>query len=322
MNLTANTTNTTAKADNKTDKFVQLVDLERKDNGLGRPIGRTCYRVAKFNTDGTPRAEPEIQADIIKVKLEQAAKNARYLESKGIAKPGTVNLSMFKSALTPHNAEEHPPVTTEFKYGGLNLILDNNTGNTCAIFGSSKRGKSTAMMNIFKDYYANKVPDDLIAILFARNPQISAYSGVKGRLIMCDEFRSDIIADQCNINKVANNKFNFLNLIDDFINLKYSLSLDDLLLTLRNSNISTIICLQYVNTLSKAARSNVNNVLLFGQNTDEAAEVCINVYLKSWFRRQKVPESQWVNMFHTITSDHGFFHVHPASSAVSICKYI
>ena len=92
---------------------------------------------------------------------------------------------------------------------------------------------------------------------------------------------------------------------------------------MRNSNISTIICLQYVNTLSKAARSNVNNVLLFGQNTDEAAEVCINVYLRTWFKKQGVHGLvDQISEFHRLTLDHGFFHVHPATGKVSLCKLI
>lgn len=299
--------------------FIQcnLIDYERRDQGLGKPLGRTCYKILKYNPDGTEKTKEEIVTEKMKMKMEQQAKNAKYLETTGKVKPGTINLVNMKSAI---NLPE-PKVRIDIQHGGLNLILDQNTGNTCAIFGSSKRGKSTIMMQIFRDYYANKVPDELIAILFARNPQIDMYTSNK--LITCDEFRPDIIMDECEINKLSKNKFTFLNLIDDFINLKHSLSLDDLILTMRNSNISTIICLQYVNTLSKPARSNVNNVLLFGQNTDEAAEVCINVYLRTWFKKNGINNLvDQIAEFHRLTSDHGFFHVHPMTNTVSLCKLI
>ena len=301
--------------------FVQcnLIDYERRDLGLGKPLGRTCYKISKYNPDGTERSREEISADRIKMKMEQQAKNAKYLETTGKVKPGTVNLVNMKSAINL----QPPKTTIDIQHGGLNLILDAGTGNTCAIFGSSKRGKSTIMMQIFRDYYMNKVPNELIAILFARNPQISTYKLPQDKLILCDEFRPDIVMDQCEVNKLSGNKFAFLNLIDDFINLKHSLSLDDLILTMRNSNMSTVICLQYVNTLSKPARSNVNNVLLFGQNTDEAAEVCINVYLRTWFKKNGISSlMDQITEFHRLTSDHGFFHVHPATGTVSLCKLI
>lgn len=303
----------------KTHVQCNLTDYERRDLGLGRPLGRTCYKIYKYHPDGTEKTLEDINTEKMKLKMEQQAKNAKYLETLGTVKPGTINLVNVKSAI---NLPE-PKTRTEIQHGGLNLILDEGTGNTCAIFGSSKRGKSTIMMQIFRDYYMQKVPNELIAILFARNPQISAYKVPQDKLILCDEFRPDIVMDQCEINKKSHNKFAFLNLIDDFINLKHSLTLDDLVLTMRNSNISTIICLQYVNTLSKPARSNVNNVLLFGQNTDEAAEVCINVYLRTWFKKNGILNlTDQIVEFHRLTLDHGFFHVHPATGTVSLCKLI
>lgn len=328
---------------NRIYKITHLTDIERKVAGLGSPPGRVSIRVDLIR-DGIARSATEVADEISKLKDDQKAQNEAYIERTGYKPTRATNKAKSVSAaertgsspaqltqLIPSvllsAAEQYQPV-----YGALVLKLDPGTGNSVCVFGSSKRGKSTAMMHIWRTYYSRSVPEEggdpddkskrLIPILFAKNAQISLYDSdpADKKLLRSDSFRPWVIAAQRKIQRESKNKFEFANFIDDFIDLKHSVTLDDMILTMRNSLISTVICLQYVNNLSKSGRSNVNNVLLFGQNTDEAAEVCINVYLKSWFKAQKIREVDWVPVFHKITADHGFFHVHPASGVVAICK--
>lgn len=323
-------------------KYVHLLSYEKEKAGLGKPLGRVSYKIQLVSWDPvkeiqTPRPREEIEAEIAKLKADTKAQNMAFLAA---GNRRDTNLGANSSEIPivhqnpkidtnnddrGHKPQEIPRSITTYAYEPLKLILDPDTGNTTCIFGSSKRGKSTTMMKIYEEYYKPYIPkktykgkNAIIPFLFAKSIQINLYNA-KG-LIKSDKFRPEFIDAQRKINRYSKNSHSFVNFIDDFINLKHSLTLDDLILTLRNSNISTVICLQYVNTLSKPARSNVNNVLLFGQNTDEAAEVCINVYLKSWFKSQKIPEPDQVPIFHKITADHGFFHIHPSTGKVTICK--
>lgn len=302
-------------------KYMHLTDYEKRAAGMGAPPGRTTFRIELFK-DGEKRSAEDVKAECDKIKEELKERNKKFmLANTGSDRVGRTHENGVKFT----EVIEHkmiPDKLRDIRYGDLELVLDAGTGNTGCIFGSSKRGKTFAMMHIFRKYYS-KVPtggdeSGVIPLMFARNIQLSAYDDK--RLILSDEFRPDVVVAEQKLQRISKNKYEFVNFIDDFIDLKHSVSLDELILTYRNSLISSYICLQYVNTLSKAGRSNVNNVLLFGQNTDEAAEVCVNVYLKSWFKSLKVPEREWVPLFHKVTMDHGFFHVHPASGAVRICK--
>jgi hypothetical protein len=320
----------------KKTNYFHTTDLARKSQGIGSPPGRITHKIPLWEIDLTTheyvkRADEDVEADKQLIKENQAVKNDLFVAETGYKRrKNTINtidndtqepveqpkMSIFKQKDV---VKENVKTLTQIKYQPLQLVLDPLTGNTCAIFGSSKRGKSTAMMQIYRDYYMSQARKTLIPILFAKSTQIPLYD--LPDLIISSEFDPNVIKYEQKLNRYSKNKFIFVNFIDDFIDLKHDLTLDNLLLTFRNSNLSTYICLQYVNTLSKAARSNVNNVLLFGQNTDEAAEVCIKVYLANYFKKNGIiglPDQ--VAYFHKVTLDHGFFHVHPATGNVTICK--
>ncbi len=67
---------------------------------------------------------------------------------------------------------------------GLDLRLDPRTGNSTVLLGSSKKGKSTLLMWIYRKYYKKKA---WITTLFSINSQISTYKGEKD-LLKCNSF--------------------------------------------------------------------------------------------------------------------------------------
>lgn len=194
------------------------------------------------------------------------------------------------------------------------LILDENTGNTTVLFGSSKTGKSTLMMKLYRDYYDEK---KTLTTLFAMNPQIDLYGKKDKYLIKCPYLNKNTLKYidwQRLLNISENNKYNFLNLFDDFIDVRYNSLINNLILTYRNSNVSSMLCLQYVNLLSKQARANVNNIFLFRINSDESIEVAIKVYLYSLFNRLGVDKDSHITYYKKLTDGHNYIYIHPASN--------
>lgn len=292
-------------------RYSVVTDHEQRDK-TGNGVIR--WRVKNWNDDGTPRDDQEVKQEIQVIRDQMKKKNEEYARSLGKTLADGIRNTAYKEVII----QSPLSLSSIIKYEPLQMHLDSDTGNTGAIFGSSKRGKTTLLMEIYKKYYQSSVPDNLIPIAFVKNSQIGAYA--KNGLIKIDEWKPEIIEAERKIQKFSKNKHEFLNLIDDFLDIKHQKMLDNLILSFRNSKISSYICLQYVNALSKSARSNVNNVFIFGQNTDEAADVSINCYLASYFRTNKIPKDQWTQVFHKITSDHGFFHIYPSTMEVRICK--
>lgn len=199
-----------------------------------------------------------------------------------------------------------------------NFKLDPGTGNSTVIFGSSKTGKSTLMMHIYDKYY--KTNKDFICSLFSINSHIKIYDD-DGNLLKCNTFNDDsqkYILLQKYINSKADNKCNFLNMFDDIINFKYCNLINEMIMTYRNSNMSTIMCLQFAFLFSKMNRANANNIIIFGANSDEARLDLIKTFLKSHFRKMGLKnfDSQMA-FFKEVTNDHGFIYIHTASDSIS-----
>lgn len=208
------------------------------------------------------------------------------------------------------------------------LKLDANTGNTVFICASSKAGKTTLQMYLYKKYFAKS-----IAIMFAHNPQLKIYK--QKNLIVTDNFQPDIIEIMRRLNRISKNKFDFTILLDDQIKVKTD-AIQDMMLSLRNSNISSIVSLQYINLLSKACRGNVNNVLLGSLNSDENILVAIKCYLMSFMhsafktsfqkegqniaQNRTVTEPEMIAYYRELTSDHGFINIHPASGEIKFIR--
>ena len=182
------------------------------------------------------------------------------------------------------------------------------------LVGSSKSGKTTVQMSLYNKYFV-----DYVSIIFAQNAQLPQYKAKN--LIRSDEYLPKTIEISRMINKVSKNKFDFLFMMDDMIHLKGEKNISDLFLSLRNSNISSIISLQYLNLMNKACRGSVNTIYAGACNSDENILVLIKCYLISYFKRLNiVAESDCINYYRQLTSNHGFICINPSRSEVSFLR--
>lgn len=274
-------------------------------------------------------SDDERAAAVAELKRAQKEANRAYRDSgRGLiakaarlgtdAAPAEPVLAQPTEPVPPAVAEPVPPalapgpIRTPFE-----LKLDAGTGNTTYLIGASKQGKSTMLMRLYDTYYA---PRKIISILWTANPQIAIYRK-HANLIVADGWgkaQEAIVLEQHRIQKRTKNEYRFLNMFDDLVHLRDSPVMADLILTYRNSKMSTIVSMQYSKLLQRSARANVNNVLLFGQNTDENIEGVINVYLRGYLRGlgiRLIPDQ--INWYKAATADHAFIYVRPADSTVS-----
>lgn len=329
---------------------VRLYDAEkRQSTGNG-------YYVRSFNIDPEHGVTNEqVDEALAAARAAQSLKNQRYREhkklealrkpivakpAKVIEKPAEDPLEAFGDQLShsidsddsldqslgPEERQHVPGTSTTRAIEWLDpetppshrivsmvtLALDPGTGNSTALIGSSKQGKSTCMMHLYRKHYADAKS---VNVLFATNPQIALYTSKK--LISVPTYDPRFIQMAQSINRRTNNAYPFLFMIDDIVDRRDDVVLKQLILTYRNSNISSIICLQYTNLLAKVSRANMNNLLLFGFNSDEAIEIVCKQFLSTHLRSQGVLPEHWNAYYRKVTANHGFFYVRPATNEVT-----
>lgn len=199
----------------------------------------------------------------------------------------------------------------------ISINLTPNTGNTIVIYGASKKGKTTLMMHLYNKYFTDS---SFIATLFSANPHLRIYKD--RRLLISYGFNqrsAKYIQLQQFLNVKTKNRYKFVNLFDDILDTKYSPIVNRLICTFRNSNISTIMCLQYVYMLSVANRSSVNHTLVFGSNTSEDATRIIKALLKPYLLDIGLRSlDEQLTFYKQATADHGFIYLDNVKNKMSL----
>jgi hypothetical protein len=290
----------------KAEKYrrVTLYDCEKNDKtGYGnhvRYIRRDQFKGKKMENE------------VKRIKDEQTKINEEYRQKN----PVRTKINIIKSLanFTPPEKPQTQQLTN------LDIKFDEGTGNTIYILGSSKMGKSTLLMYIYNKYYSNP---KYITTLFTINYHIKTYVKDKN-LMICKTFDKNaekVIKMEKYINTKTANHYDFVNIFDDILDIRYNKLLNDMVMTYRNSNVSSIISLQYTHLLSKGARANVNNIVCFGFNTEESIITVIKTFLKTPFTNLGYTnETQQINFYKDMTKDHGFIYIHPVSQTISFHK--
>jgi hypothetical protein len=198
----------------------------------------------------------------------------------------------------------------------IDLILDDNTGNSTIIFGSSKTGKSTLYLYLYSKYFEED--RNLISVLFSPNHHTLSKTwnldDLPDRLLISSTYQPSIIKDFHTINHRTNNKYKFLVCMDDCVDNKNDINLKKLILTHRNANISSIVCLQDCTLLAKNQRNNANNIIFFKFMSEENILETIKRYFDSFLdrilpcRNSKPSNTQKIDWYRQHTEDHRFIY--------------
>ncbi len=271
-------------------------------------------RVADF------ASEEELDAYCRKLKDENRLRNKAWKEAQATAKIQKfmgAELVLPRGGYPPNPLGDNGDMQAPVSSGPPEIELDPGTGSTIAIYGSSKRGKTTLMMYLYEKYFMDS---SRINTLFSGNPQLKIYKK-DSKLLVAYGFNaksSKYIQLQQYLNVKTKNRYKFTDMFDDIIDQKYSPILNKLVLTYRNSNISSIICLQYVFMLSKQNRSSVNHTFVFGSNTAEDEKNIIDALLRPYLTEIGLKSyADQVAFYRAATTDHGFIYLNNIKNKMS-----
>lgn len=167
-----------------------------------------------------------------------------------------------------------------------------NNGVTFALVGSSGCGKSTLIRNVFvDDIYGARRDKDYIVTIFTNSPETDAFQGLPRKVIFCRAGLSqDILQAQLKQNMEFDKRYNFVNLVDDVLELKYSHEIEETFLVRRNSNISSLLSIQWANLIPKSIRTSVYYVAVMKHSNMEGSEVAVTAFLDCYIPGKNIRE--------------------------------
>lgn len=211
---------------------------------------------------------------------------------------------------TPHSK------STLFKTKSIDSIqLPTNGGASFALIGSTRSGKSTAMVYLWEKLFKKH-----ITILMTLSKQADIYKPLqKSALVSCG-YKKELISEPMKLNRETKNHYEFCLIFDDLAtDGKNADEMTKLLTIGRNSGMSAIICGQKITMLNATGRSNVNYICCFKQNTDTAVKDTVETYLRSYFP-PSMSVSEMCRMYKELTQDHHFFCIDTLNDEVFLSK--
>lgn len=188
----------------------------------------------------------------------------------------------------------------------LDIPSHDKTGASTILFGSSKSGKTTLLKYILNTSYNL---NQYISFLCSPSIHSRSYKKVNAKVLRVPFYSDKLLKALTKIQRETKNKYAFLMSTDDVIDIKNNKSLLKLILTMRNSNISSLVCLQSITLLSKNARHNINNAIFLRQNNNEAIVEAMDRFLGSYKPFSGLRMDDKVTMYRDITKDYGFIYL-------------
>lgn len=192
------------------------------------------------------------------------------------------------------------------------------TGGGCSwlLCGASRSGKTTMMKYIYNTYYRKH-----ITTMFSMNTHAAIYKDFDDKVITCDRFCPELIAEAHQINKACDNKFPFLFISDDFVDnkIKNHPEITRLLTILRNANTSSIMSFQGRTLVSSVGRNQVNYIAIFAQQTPKEWKCVVEEFLDMWLPMDMtMPEK--IAFCREATAGHQFFFIDNITGCCYISK--
>lgn len=180
------------------------------------------------------------------------------------------------------------------------IELPENGGVSFAMIGSTRSGKTTAMLHVFKKYFKKH-----LTFLMTHSSHSQIYTPLK-KAVICNGFYPSLLKDGMKYNQYTKNSMPMCWIFDDLAtDGKTSKDMTKLLTIGRNSGMSVILTGQKMNMLNATGRSNVNYVCLFRQNTSTAIEDVIKTYLRPYLPRS-CSILDMIEIYKSLTEDHHF----------------
>lgn len=184
---------------------------------------------------------------------------------------------------------------------------EKNNGVTYAVIGSSGCGKSTMLRKVFLDrVYGSMAEKEYIITMFTESDKSDALEDVPKK-VMVDSAGFD--EEQFNFyyqtNQAYDKKFNFVAMMDDCIHIRYRRMIEKMFLIMRNTNITSIVSLQYPKLIPVSIRTSVYYSFCFCMNNDEGTKMCVESYIGPYLPGNSMKQKMWE--YRQWACEHRFF---------------
>lgn len=166
-----------------------------------------------------------------------------------------------------------------FEFKKFELELPEGGGCSIMLIGASRAGKTTMLKHIYNTHF-----EKYITVMTSMNRQADIYKDLSDRICLTDKFHSELFKEAHEINTICNNKYPFLFISDDYVDLsiKNDPEIIRAMTIYRNANISSIWSFQGRTLMSAVGRNNGNFILIFKQNTPSEWIAVIKDFLSMW----------------------------------------
>lgn len=168
-------------------------------------------------------------------------------------------------------------------------VGENRNGITATIIGASGCGKSTMVSKVFmSDMYSD---DKFIQVLFTNSPKSDALKQLHPSVIVSKYGVDDETVRWCyQMNLNYEKQYNFVLYMDDVIDFRYNVLIQQMFLIMRNTNITSICSLQYPNYIPPAIRQSAYFTFCFSSNNHQGIELCVRYYLAGYLPGKSIRE--------------------------------
>jgi len=170
---------------------------------------------------------------------------------------------------------------------------EKNNGVTMIILGSSGCGKSTMIKKILLEecYDGPKKDKDYIVAIYTQSAKSDAFDDLS-KTVLIDKSGLDEeaikLTYQMNLN--YDKKYNFVYILDDVIHIRYKKQLEQMFLTMRNMNLTSIVSLQYPKLIPPSIRISVYFTFCFCMNNQEGIEQIVRGWLAGYLPGKNIRE--------------------------------
>jgi hypothetical protein len=154
------------------------------------------------------------------------------------------------------------------------------TGQTALILASSYRGKTTLLVKGLENILKEESYDIIVIFTESINSVPLEKISSDPRVIILNGYFPGLVRLAYRINRAVDNRYRFLFVLDDVVTMRSSAVFQKQILTMRNSNISTIALIQYAKLISPAQRGSFHNIYFLGNGGDfEMSEYIVKNWL-------------------------------------------
>jgi len=194
---------------------------------------------------------------------------------------------------------------------------DSKNGVTFALLGSSGCGKSTLIRTVFIDQLFGKQAakaqglNEFIIQIQTQSSKSDAFKDLPKDILVDPKGLDEDNINFCyHMNENYDKKYNFFIMLDDVLDVRHKDIVQRMFLTMRNTNISSLVSLQYPKLVPVSIRTSVYFVFFMFFNNDEGTEQAVRGWLSSYIPGRSLREKmlnyrQWV--LGEDRSGHNFF---------------